>query len=93
MSTVEKISIALPKAMTKTQQKAVAGGRYASASEVVREALREWQEKQETPKLSLEDLQALWKAGVKSGPGKLGSFDAIKAEAKRRITTSGKAKS
>ena len=40
--------------MTKLVQKAVAGGKYASVSEVMREALRDWQEKQETPRLTLQ---------------------------------------
>ncbi len=87
MSNVEKISIALPKAMTKLMKRAVAGGQYASTSEVVREALRDWQEKQDAPALSLEELRALWQEGVDSGPGTLGSLDAILAEARRRVAS------
>jgi antitoxin ParD1/3/4 len=87
MSNVQKISIALPKTMTKLLKRAVSGGQYASTSEVVREALRDWQEKQEAPSLSLEDLRRLWQDGVDSGPGKLGSFDAVLSEAKRRVAS------
>lgn len=83
MSKVEKISIALPKTMTKLVQRAVASGAYATASEVVREALRDWQEKHEAPQLSLDELRRLWQEGVDSGPGKFGSFAEIQAEAKR----------
>jgi antitoxin ParD1/3/4 len=39
---VQKISIALPKEMVDHIRAAVDSGRYASASEVVREAVREW---------------------------------------------------
>ena len=42
MATVEKVSIALPTDMLTMVRKAVDGGDYASSSEVVREALREW---------------------------------------------------
>ena len=41
-SMVQKISIALPKAMVDDIRYAVGTGQYASASEVVREAVREW---------------------------------------------------
>lgn len=87
MRNVEKISIALPKSMTKMMKRAVAGGRYASASEVVREALRDWQEKQDAPQFSLEDLQRLWREGADSGPGKSGSFESVLEKAKSRVTT------
>ena len=42
MATVEKVSIALPSDMLTMVRQAVDGGDYASSSEVVREALREW---------------------------------------------------
>ena len=41
-SKVRKISIALPEQMVKDIRYAVDSGQYASASEVVREAVREW---------------------------------------------------
>ena len=40
---VQKISIALPKEMIADIRTAVDSGRYASTSEVIREAVREWQ--------------------------------------------------
>ena len=42
MSTIEKISIAMPTDMLRMVRDAVGTGDYASTSEVVREALREW---------------------------------------------------
>lgn len=83
MSNIEKISVALPKDMTASVQKAVARGRYASVSEVVREALRDWQDKQDVPKLSIEDIRRFWQEGVDGGKAKIGSFDAIRSEARR----------
>jgi uncharacterized protein len=42
MPSIEKVSIALPSEMLAMVKQAVEGGDYASSSEVVREALREW---------------------------------------------------
>lgn len=42
MPTVEKLSIALPPEMASWVRKAVKSGEYASASEVIRDALRDW---------------------------------------------------
>ena len=42
MASIEKVSIALPSDMLAMVKQAVEGGDYASNSEVVREALREW---------------------------------------------------
>ena len=45
MSSIEKVSIALPSDMLAMVKQAVEGGDYASSSEVVREALREWKDR------------------------------------------------
>ena len=42
---VQKLSIALPKEMVKDIKSAVASGRYATTSEVIREAVRDWRDK------------------------------------------------
>lgn len=44
MQNVERLSITLPKDMAQTVRGAVSEGGYASNSEVIREALRLWQE-------------------------------------------------
>ncbi len=41
-TTVEKISVALPSEMVSILLSAVATGEYASSSEVIRDALRDW---------------------------------------------------
>ena len=43
MANVEKISVALTPEMAATMRRLVASGEYASASEVMREAPRNWQ--------------------------------------------------
>lgn len=45
----------------------VAGGDYASASEIVREALRDWEVKKEVCR-RMEALRADFAAGIESGP-------------------------
>jgi len=42
---VQKLSVALPKEMVKDIKSAVASGRYATTSEVIREAVRDWRDK------------------------------------------------
>ena len=44
MQNVERLSITLPKDMVKMVRGAVSGGGYASSSEVIREAVRMWQD-------------------------------------------------
>ena len=68
-----------------TSRSAVTNGEYASSSEVVREALRDWQLRRSLHQKELEELQRLWQEGANSGPGNLASIQAIKAEARRRF--------
>ncbi|MFB3785476.1 MAG: type II toxin-antitoxin system ParD family antitoxin [bacterium] len=68
MGTVEKISVALPSDMVAMLHAAVESGEYASASEVVREALRFWKFKRKVDLLELDDLRRLVQEGIGSGP-------------------------
>ena len=63
----------------------VSGGRYASSSEVVREALRlmEKVERQETEKLGL--LRQAWQEGLDSGEAEALDFVALEQEARARL--------
>jgi antitoxin ParD1/3/4 len=85
MSHVSKVSIALTPEMNTLVRQAVESGEYASTSEVVREALREWKLRRSVKQFEKEELQRLWAEGIASGPGQLGSIDAIKREARRRF--------
>ncbi|MGR6430587.1 type II toxin-antitoxin system ParD family antitoxin [Rhizobium sp. PAMB 3182] len=49
-------------------QGAVKSGAYASNSEVVRDALRLWEEREERRQASLEALRAEIRTGIESGP-------------------------
>jgi len=70
---------------TSTTPAAVANGEYVSSSEVVREALRDWQLRRALHQKELEALRHLWQEGIDSGPGTLADMAAIKAEARRRF--------
>ena len=84
MSTVQKISIALPPQDGRIIEEIVAKGDYSSASEVVREALRDWEDKQKRKKEQLKHLRQMLQEGIDSGLGKFNSMDEIIAEARRR---------
>ena len=69
MGTVEKISVALPPDMVMLVRDAVESGEYASASEVIREALRAWKFRRKVETLEADELRELINEGAESGPG------------------------
>lgn len=64
MKTAEKISIALPPEMVAMVRGAVATGEYASSSEVVRDALRDWTHKRKLRQQGVADLRQLWQEAL-----------------------------
>ena len=68
MGKIEKISIALPHYMIADVKAAVEQGEYATTSEVIREALRDWRLKRKVEALDVEDLRRLVQEGIDSGP-------------------------
>jgi antitoxin ParD1/3/4 len=85
MSNVSKVSVALTAELAALVSQAVESGEYATGSEVIREALREWKQRRSLQRHERERLQELWAEGIISGPGRFESIDAIKAEARRRL--------
>ncbi len=76
MANAEKLSIALTPELAKLVREAVGSGDYASSSEVIREALRDWK----TKRL----MGGLWDEGLASGrSAATETIDDIKAEARR----------
>ena len=76
MADIERITVTLPAEMAAVVKSAVESGDYASTSEVVRSALRDWKLKRA---LQLEELQAL-RADLAAGladvaAGRVQSFD------------------
>ena len=68
MANVEKVSVALTPEMAAMMREVVAAGEYASASEVMREALRDWKYRRTQRTKAVEELGRLWDAGMSSGP-------------------------
>jgi len=85
ISKVTKVSVALTPEMTALVHEAVASGDYASGSEVIREALREWKLRRSSKLHDEEELRRLWDEGLANGPGRFADMDAIKREARRRL--------
>lgn len=70
MATAEKISIALPPEMVHIVRSAVATGEYASSSEVIRDALRDWTYKRNLRQQGVTELRRVWqKALIDKTPG------------------------
>ena len=67
MANVEKVSVALTPEMAGTMRAAVETGEYASASEVMREALRDWKTRRAQREQAIEGLRQLWDEGLASG--------------------------
>lgn len=64
MTTAEKISIALPPEMVAIVRNAVATGEYASSSEVIRDALRDWTFKRTLRQQGIAQLRQLWQEAL-----------------------------
>jgi antitoxin ParD1/3/4 len=58
LAQIERLTITLPSDMAAVVKGAVAGGDYASSSEVVREALHDWKLKRAVQLKEMEALQA-----------------------------------
>ena len=85
MSSVEKASIALSPELLEMVKGAVATGEYASASEVIREALREWRLRQPLRLAEIERLRQAWQDGIASGPARPVDFEEIKRRGRERL--------
>jgi antitoxin ParD1/3/4 len=68
MADIQKISVALTAEQIHSLKAAVETGEYATTSEIVREALREWQWKRELRGEDLKRMRELWNKGKSSGP-------------------------
>jgi len=58
MAEIERMTIALTAEMAKTVRAAVERGDYASSSEIIREALRDWSDKRMLRQRDLDALRA-----------------------------------
>ncbi len=91
MANVEKVSIALTSEQLASLRAVVDAGEYATTSEVIREALRDWQLKRDLQQDDIRRLRQLWQEGIASGSaGKL-DLAALRREARARLVGVGRA--
>jgi antitoxin ParD1/3/4 len=82
MSNVEKLSVALTREQAAALRGAVEAGEYATTSEIVREAVRDWQLKREQRVLV---LRGLWDEGKASGDAGVIDFEDLRRVARERV--------
>lgn len=87
MSTVEKRSVSLSSELAAAVDDAVTSGEYGSASEVIRDALRQWKDSRDLHGYTVEELRRLWEEGINSGPSRFRDLEELKAEGRRRLET------
>jgi antitoxin ParD1/3/4 len=86
MSKIEKLSIAVTHEQAEAIRESVREGEFASASEAVRDALRDWGEKRETRTAAIERIRRLWDDGIASGISEHRRTAAeISADGRRRL--------
>jgi antitoxin ParD1/3/4 len=85
MPDVQKISIALTAEQIGALKSAVDTGEYATTSEIVREAIRDWQFKRELRQEDLRHLRQLWDQGKASGTAAPVDFGPARREARQRL--------
>jgi len=85
MPDIQKVSVALTGEQVAALKAAVEAGEYATTSEIVREALRDWQFKRELRQKDIERLRQLWDEGKASGPATPLDWDELRREARERL--------
>ena len=77
MNTMERITITLTPEMAQAVRGAVEAGEYASSSEIIREALRDWRHKRALQEQELADLRTKIQEGLDDiAAGRVHDFDA-----------------
>jgi antitoxin ParD1/3/4 len=89
MADIQKVSVALTGEQLAALKAAVEAGEYATTSEIVREAIRDWQLKRTLRLEDIRRLRQLWDEGKASGPGKPFDIERTVAAAKKRLKKAG----
>jgi antitoxin ParD1/3/4 len=94
MAGIERLTITLPNEMAAIVRGAVEEGDYASSSEVVREALRDWKTKRALQLRELSALQADIDRGlIDLAEGRVKDFDADRIVERGRQLLAGRSRS
>ena len=86
MAEVKKISIALTTEQIYLLKSAVDSGEYATTSEIVREAIRDWQFKRNLREEDLLRLRTLWDQEKASGVAAAVDFESARREARASLS-------
>jgi len=87
MANVEKVSVSMTPQHADLIRDAVESGAYASGSEVIREAMRDWSAKWMQRRGDIATLKAMWQEGKESGPAMDVDFDALRDEARKELAS------
>jgi antitoxin ParD1/3/4 len=87
MPNVEKVSVSMTPQHAELLRDAVNSGAYASGSEVIREAMRDWSAKWMQKREDIAKLRAMWEEGKASGPAVEVDFEAALDEARQEIAS------
>ena len=91
MPDIQKISVAVTGEQLAVLKAAVEAGEYATTSEIIREAIRDWQFKRELRREDIKRLRHLWDEGKSSGQAKPLDFEELRQEAQKRLAEAKKA--
>ena len=83
------LTVSLTPHQAAMMQGAVETGGYASNSEIVRDALRLWEQREEIRQMELARLKKAYDEGMASGEGRALSADALLAELKAEAKSRG----
>ncbi len=86
MPEIQKVSVALTREQVGTLKNAVDSGEYATTSEIVREAIRDWQRKRELHGEDVQRLRQLWAEGKQSGPAAPAELGKVRQDARQRLS-------
>jgi antitoxin ParD1/3/4 len=89
MADIERLSIALPAPMANAVRRAVEDGEYASASEVIRDALRLWESRRQLRERDLDALRRRWDEGKASGRAGPLDIEGLIADERARLNERG----
>ena len=82
MAEIERMTIALPSPMADRVREAVDAGEYAWASEVLRDALRLWEQRRDLRSRDFEILRQRWDEAKAGGPATTFDIDRVIHRAK-----------
>ncbi|HEY3719613.1 MAG TPA: type II toxin-antitoxin system ParD family antitoxin [Roseiarcus sp.] len=85
MADIQKVSVALTSDQIAMLKAAVDAGEYATTSEIVREAIRDWKFNRELRQEDIKRLRQLWDEGKASGPPEPFDIERTIAAARKRL--------